>query len=118
MSPELLQEIADTREVLVETSAAGKTVRTIIWVVVVDDDVYIRTAHGDQSKWYLRLVSNPDVSLVVGDQIVAFHAVLAIDEETVAKVSAAYEAKYLPSKSVGFMIAPENLHTTHRLDPR
>ena len=118
MGPPILQEIADAKEVRVVTGTGDQSTSTILWVVVVDDEVFIRTAFGDQTKWYQRIMKDPSVSLVVGADEVAFTAVSATDDETVAKVSAAYQDKYPPGRSVDVMLDPDVLHTTLRLEPR
>ena len=118
MSPEELELIADTREVLIETSRDGRPFRTIIWIVVVDDEVYVRSVRGDGGKWYQRAVANPEVVIIADRAIVSFRAISATEDDTVAAVSAAIAAKYPTSQgSVDAMNDPAVLHTTLRLEP-
>lgn len=44
---ELLELLADTKEVLIETRSSEDVTRTFIWVGASDDMVYVRSARGE-----------------------------------------------------------------------
>lgn len=113
----MYSEIVAAREVEIETRADGRSYRTIIWVVTVGDDVFVRSVRGDAGKWYKRAVANPEVALLLGDKRANFVAVGVTDDDSVERVSAAFREKYRPSPSVESMVHPDVLHTTMRLDP-
>lgn len=98
----------------------GREIRTRIWVVVADDHVYVRSVRGDRGYWYQSALERPDeVALRAGDRDIPVRAVSAADADSVAKVSAALEAKYGRSRgSFQSMIRPHTLETTIRLEPR
>ncbi len=110
-------DIAEAREVEIETSDDGRTYRTIIWVVADGDDIFVRSVRGDSGKWYSRAVANPDVALVHGEQQARFVAVAAVDDESVKRASDGFIRKYPAGRSVDAMVDPDVLHTTMRLDP-
>ena len=110
-------EIAEAREVEIETNADGRTYRTVIWVITDGDDVFVRSVRGNAGKWYQRTVANPDVALLLGDRRADYVAVPASDDESIGLVSARIREKYPPSRSVDAMVHPDVLHTTMRLDP-
>lgn len=116
MTPEQLGQFAESALVQIETSRDGRTVKTIIWVVVVAGEVYVRSVRGDDGKWYQRAVDNPAVALLIEDMRVEFEASSAADPESVSSVSAAIADKY-SGKSVDAMNQPDVLHTTLRLEP-
>ena len=108
------------REVRIHTSRPdGRTRSTVIWVMVADDDVFIRSERGDRGYWYQSALDDPDsVALRVGDRLIEVRPTLAIDDDAVARCSAAIERKYGRGASVNSMIRPEVLGTTLRLKPR
>jgi hypothetical protein len=113
----MYSEIVAAREVEIETRADGRRYRTIIWVVTVGDDVFVRSVRGDAGKWYQRAVANPEVALLLGDQRANFVAIGVADDDSVERVSAGFRDKYRPSPSVESMVHPDVLHTTMRLEP-
>jgi len=113
-----LQAIEAAQEVRIETRAADGTVhRTIIWVVVEDGQIYIRSVNGATARWYREAVARPDVALHVHGRRLPFLAVPATDASSIAACSAGLERKYKRSYSVRAMVAPSVLDTTLRLDP-
>ena len=116
MTPEQLGQLAETALVHIETSRGSRTVKTVIWVVVVDGEVFVRSVRGDDGNWYQRAVENPAVALVTDDLRVGFTAVAAADNHSITKVSKAIADKYT-GKSVDAMNHPDVVHTTLRLEP-
>jgi hypothetical protein len=111
-----VEEIAQAREVVVETRRGDRIYTTIIWVVVDEEEVFVRSVRGDQGRWYRRATANPRVALRVGDDRFQFVATPANDPESIERVSEALRRKYR-GRSLDMMLLPETLETTLRLDP-
>ena len=90
-----------------------------IWAVRVDDDVYVRSAHGSGNPWFQRALRSGEGRVRAGgtERDVAF---VAAGPESAAAVTSAYHAKYDPygSQIVGTVVSPEAEQTTLRLVPR
>jgi hypothetical protein len=106
-----------TKEVRIETRSERGTVRTIIWIVVVDDSVYVRSVRGVTAHWYQRALADPLVGILAGGDRVAFRAVHVEDPDEIEAVSGALRDKYPPGGSLDRMIRDEVLDTTLRLEP-
>ena len=120
-SPELLALLHDLKEVDIETAADdGRTThRAIIWVVVDEGEVFIRSWKGERGRWYREIRARPEAVLHAGGQSVSVHAEPAIDADSVRRVSDALRAKYgrgSPESTAG-MLLPATLPTTLRLLP-
>jgi hypothetical protein len=110
------------QEVELETTSldGAQRHRTIIWVVVVRDEAYIRSEYAESGRWYREARSEPQVILHVEGTAIPVTAVLASDAATIEAVSDAYRAKYgeRSPASTEAMVAPLTLEHTLRLDPR
>ncbi len=118
---ETLRLLDETKEVYIETRRDGDSPehRTIIWVVVVEGEVYVRSVRGAKGRWYREISSNPEGALhVVGDRI-PVRAASATEGPTVDAVSAALRSKYEQSSpsSTASMVRPDTLPTTLKLSP-
>jgi len=117
-----LEMLGRALEVEIETTSLDgvQRHRTIIWVVVVGDGVYIRSEYAESGRWYREALSEPRVILHAEGEALPATAVLANDGETVEAVSDAYRAKYGKRSpgSTEAMVAPHTLDHTLRLDPR
>jgi len=115
--PDDLERIRATHEVEIETQAPdGPAHRTVIWVVVEGDEVFVRSYRGATARWYREAVANPAVALHVGDRRLSATAISATDPDAVERTSAGFQAKYADDPSTRSMI--ENHHeTTLRLEP-
>jgi hypothetical protein len=111
--------LATEEEVDIETSpAAGRSTRRVtIWIVVVGDEVYVRSVRGPTGRWYRDLQRNPRGILHVGSQALAVRAVPVGDPDTISAVSDAYLRKYAASPHAPPMVRDEVLPTTLRLEP-
>ena len=109
--------IAASQEVLIETRAGTRTFRTVIWVVVDEGTLFIRSFLGDTARWYRRAIADPEVALVVGDTTVSFLAVPATDDDSVRRASDGFHRKYRKGRNLDAMVRSEVLQTTLRLDP-
>ena len=67
---ETLSLLDETMEVRIETrrDADSPEHRTIIWVVVVEGEVFVRSVRGQKGRWYREISSNPEGALHVGEQ--------------------------------------------------
>jgi hypothetical protein len=92
---------------------------TIIWVVVVDGGVFVRSVRGEKGRWYREISANPEAALRMDDRRIPVRAVHDTDAEVVEKVNDAYREKYeasYPGPTAG-IVREEVLQTTLRLLP-
>ena len=117
-----LEMLGRVLEVEIETTSLDgeRRHRTIIWVVVVGDQAYIRSEYAEAGRWYREARSEPRIILHAEGKAIGATAVPANDPETVEAVSDAYRAKYGERSpgSTEAMVAPLTLEHTLRLDPR
>ena len=114
----VLNQLTNTEEIEIETrSATGRTHRTIIWVVVDENDVYVRSVRGRNGRWYQEATANPDVAILVNGQRFAVHVVPVADQAFIARVSNGYLRKYRDDPDLNSMVRDEILPTTLRLEP-
>lgn len=118
---ETLRLLDETREVRIETRRDGDSPehRTIIWVVVVEGEVFVRSVRGRRGRWYREISSNPEGALHVEDDRIPVRAASVTEGATVDAVSAAFRRKYQQSSpaSTEAMLRPETLPTTLKLSP-
>jgi len=89
-----------------------------IWVVRVDDELYVRSAYGPGNPWFRRAQASGRGRIRAGG--VERDVVFAEPPADVhAVVDAAYHAKYdrHGPKIVGTVVGPQVVATTFRLDP-
>ena len=120
-APETLRLLDETKEVRIETRREENAPahRTIIWVVTVDGDVFVRSVRGEKGRWYREVSTNPSAALRVGARRIPVRAVPVTDDPTVGAVSEAYRSKYGRTSpgSTRAMLQPETLPTTLKLEP-
>jgi hypothetical protein len=111
--------LASVEEVEIETSRGGGAPvhRTIIWAVVADAEVFVRSLKGEDGRWYRELTANPEVVLHVEGDAIPVRAVPAADPESVARATRGFEEKYGDSPYLHTMIRDEIAPTTVRLEP-
>lgn len=114
---EQLALIDQTREVRVETFSNSGSVKTTIWIVAVDDTVYVRSVRGDEGHWYQRALANPLLAIHVGDERIEFRAVHVSDPDEIVAVSNALRDKYPAGGSLDRMTQANVLDNTLRLEP-
>jgi len=113
-----LATLAAVEEIEIEThSADGDAHRAIIWPLVRDGAVLIRSYRGPGARWYREALADPAVVLHVDGRGLAGRAVPAHDEATIKACSAALRKKYRGDPSLGSMLRPAVLDTTLRVDP-
>ena len=118
---ETLRLLDETREVRIETrrDADSPEHRTIIWVVVVEGEVFVRSVRGRKGRWYQRISAHPEGALLVGDTRIPVRAAPATDAVTVDAASEAFRSKYedaWPGPTAG-IVRSEVLSTTLKLSP-
>jgi hypothetical protein len=118
---ETLRLLDETREVRIETcrDEDAPIHRTIIWVVTVDGEVFVRSVRGEKGRWYREVSAYPSAALHVGDRRIPVRAAPVTDEPTIEAVSEAYRSKYGRTSpgSTRAMLQPETLPTTLKLEP-
>mgnify|MGYP001323036608 CR=1 FL=1 len=65
-----------------------------IWGVAIGPDFYVASARGANASWVGHIASSPDVKLRIGKALYDLRAVRVSDTGELARVSAAYAAKY------------------------
>ena len=114
----LLNQLNSIEEIDIETqSATGRTHRITIWVVIVDNDVYVRSVRGRSGRWYREITANPQGAIHVDGRRLSVRAIPITDPATIARVSNAYPQKYRNSPDVNSILREETLPTTLRLEP-
>jgi len=114
-----LDLLATLEEIDVEThSAAGYVHRTIVWPVVRDGVLYLRSYKGPDGRWYREALADPDIALVIDGRRVPVRAVPAADATSVEACSAALQDKYPRDQSLAAMLVPNVLPTTLRIEAR
>lgn len=112
-----LAALAAEEEIEIETRAASGAIhRTIIWVAVDGDTVFVRSVNGDRGRWYLEAVSDPDVAVHVDDRRLPARAVPAPDPMSIEACSAALRNKYRTDPALRSMLREHALPTTLRLE--
>lgn len=116
---EVLEKIRNSDDLHISPFRAdGKTygTPTWIWSVVVDDCLYVRAYHGQNSRWYQSAISqNAGRIHVAGMQKeVSFEKA---DDASNEKIDAAYRAKYAGSPYLGSMISDRARAATIRICP-
>jgi hypothetical protein len=116
---EQLQHLAQTKEVVIETrlSSQARSRHTPIWVIVEENNVYVRSYRGQAGRWYQEITAFPFAVLHMNGEPLAVHAVLITDDATISRVSHALLQKYPTSSYVDPMVRDEILGTTLRLEP-
>ena len=119
LSPADLAAIEAAREIEIETRAASDAPvhSTIIWAVTDGHDAFVRSVNGSRARWYREAVAHPEVVVRIGDQRIPARAVAAVDPESVARTSGAFERKYAGDPDMSSMVEPHTLETTLRLEP-
>jgi hypothetical protein len=107
-------------EIQIETSRGegAPARRTIIWAVVDDGEVYVRSVRGDSGRWYRDILSDPEAAVLVDGESVPVRAVPTPDDGSIERTSAALRRKYADSPELGSMLRDDVLHTTLRLERR
>jgi hypothetical protein len=113
---DVLDALRRRKEVGIRT---GRNQRPVtIWIVVVDDAVFVRSVRGPLGKWYIAARADGEATLVIDQRELPVRATPAPDPADVAAVSRAILSKYATSPYAQMMVSDEIVPTTLRLDPR
>lgn len=115
-----LDEIDATEELDIASFRPDGTTRppVTIWVVRVDDDVYVRSAYGPENGWFRRALASGAGHVSVGS--VEKDVTFAEPVAEPARIDAAYHAKYDEHgpEIVGTVVGARAATVTVRLVPR
>jgi hypothetical protein len=113
--PATLSSLGESQEIDIRPAATDKPVT--IWVVRLDDDIYVRSYRAEEGRWYRAFREEPRASILYGGGDLEVHGEAVSDAATNERLNGAYMAKYRSSSAVGAMVAPEVAATTMRLLP-
>jgi hypothetical protein len=114
---ETMRELRDVREVAIRTEKHRESA-VVIWVVVADDEVFVRSWRGAEGRWYRDLAAGGPATLEYAGRRLAVQASPADDRAAVARVSREFLRKYQRNNHAQEMVRSETLPTTLRLEPR
>lgn len=112
-----LNQLRNTKEIRIHAGKALDKSATI-WVVVADNDVFIRSVRGPKGRWYETAAADGQATLEVGDRTIPVRVTAATDDASIERASREFLAKYTPSPYAPMMVRPEVLMTTLRLQPQ
>jgi hypothetical protein len=111
-----LASLRSTKEVRIRTTR-HKNRGVVIWIVVADDGVFVRSVRGPRGKWFVAAAADGRATLVVGDRQFPVRVTPVADQATIEAVSREFLTKYATSPYAKSIVAPDTLPTTLRLDP-
>ena len=114
---EVLRELRALQEVAIRTEKHPNAA-VVIWVVVADDEVFVRSWRGAKGRWYQDLATAGSARLEFAGRRIEVQAFPASDDASIARASAEFLRKYQPSSHAREMVRSETLSTTLRLEPR
>ena len=112
-----LRVLRDLREVSIRTERHPDSA-VVIWVVVADDEVFVRSVRGSKGRWYRDIATGGSATLEFGGHRLVVQAVPVSDADAIARASREYLRKYETSPYVQSVVRAEVLPTTLRLEPR
>jgi hypothetical protein len=112
-----LRELRDVQEIAIRTEKHPNSA-VVIWVVVADDEVFVRSVNGARGRWYRDLAAGGPATLEFAGRRLAVQAIPATDPAAIARASREYLGKYQPSPYAQAMVKSEILSTTLRLEAR
>jgi hypothetical protein len=113
-----LERLARADEIEIETQAPDSPPhRTVIWIVVEGDEVFVRSVRGRAGRWYREAMANPAVAIHVDGRRLPATAIPATDPDSLERTSTALRTKYDRVPGLRPMLKPEVLDATLRLEP-
>jgi hypothetical protein len=112
-----LRELRDVQEVAIRTERHPRTA-VVIWVVVAEDEVFVRSWRGAKGRWFRDLAAGGSATLEFAGRRLAVQGLPASDQAAVARASREFLSKYQRSTHAQEMVRCETLPTTLRLVPR
>jgi hypothetical protein len=114
---EILDALRDVREVTIRTEKHPRSA-VVIWVVVADDQAFVRSWRGSKGRWYNDLANGGPATLEFAGRQLVVQAIPARDSDSVARVNQEFLRKYHASSHAREMVRSEVLPTTLRLERR
>src|SRR5438477_8737791 len=93
--PPTLGELRDVKEVAIRTEKHPESA-VVIWVVVADDEVFVRSVRGGKGRWYRDLATGGSVTLEFAGLRLEVQALSVSDADAIARASREYLSKYQP----------------------
>ena len=90
-----LGELREFREVSIRTEKHPESA-VVIWVVVADDEVFVRSVRGSEGRWYRDLATGGPATLQFAGRRLGVQALPASDAHSIARASREYLRKYQP----------------------
>jgi hypothetical protein len=112
-----MRELRDIREVAIRTEKHPRTA-VVIWVVVTDEEVFVRSVRGRKGRWYRDLAIGGSATLEFAGRRLEVQALPASDAQSIARASSEFLRKYQTSPYAQTIVRAEVLPTTLRLEPR
>ena len=112
-----LRELREAREIAIRTEKHPNSA-VMVWVVVADSEVFVRSVYGAKGRWYRDLVAGGPATVEFAGRRLAVQAIPTTDPVAIAGASREYLRKYQPSPYAQAMVKSEVLPTTVRLEPR
>lgn len=112
-----LRDLDTVREFDIRTGKHPKTA-VVIWVVVADGEVFVRSFRGATGRWYRDLAAGGPATLAFNGRELAVQAIPAGNQDAVDRASRAFLTKYAASPYAQAMVKTDILSTTLRLEPR
>jgi uncharacterized protein (DUF1330 family) len=114
---ETLRDLRDVQEIAIQTEKHPEDA-VVIWVVVADDEVFVRSVRGAKGRWYRDLAAGGPATLEFAGRRLAVQAIPATDQASIDRASREYLKKYQRSPYAKSMVSSDALPTTLRLEPR
>lgn len=114
--PDTLSDLRDRHEVTIRTQQHPGTA-VVIWAVVADGALFVRSARGPKGRWYRDVTVDPRAVLEFAGRRLSMQAVPVSDSSSIEAVSREYLRKYRNSPYVQSVVRSDVLPTTLRLDP-
>jgi hypothetical protein len=112
-----LSDLRELKEVRIRTGKHPESA-VVIWVVVADGEVFVRSFRGARGRWYRDLAAGGPGTLEFGGRRLAVQAIPANDPAAIERTSREYLKKYQTSSYAQAMVQADTLATTLRLEPR
>ena len=88
-----LRDLRDLREVSIRTEKHPDSA-VVIWVVVADNEVFVRSVRGSKGRWYRDLATGGSATLEFDGHRLGVQAVPLSDADSIARASREYLRKY------------------------
>jgi hypothetical protein len=108
--------LRNIQEVRIRTEKHPRSA-VVIWIVVVGEEVFVRSFLGAKGRWYRDVAAGGRATLEASGREVAVKTRPANDPAMIERVSRAFLEKYRSSPYAHAMVQADALPTTLRLQP-